>query len=144
VPLKKPQKPQKTSSFLSKFVVLGEDDPDDEELLKEVFQTVDPEFSVIFFNNGRKLMEELRQMQNEKLPCLIILDYNMPEMNGAEILQELKGLDGLGAIPKIIWSTSGSDTYRKHCLMLGASDYITKPSNIHGLEETVRYMLSFC
>ena len=144
MPLKNPQKSTKIDSYYSKFVVLGEDDPDDEELLKEVFQNVDPEFSLLFINNGRKFLEKLLSLDDEKLPCLIVLDYNMPEMNGAEILQELKAIERYNSIPKIIWSTSGSDTYRNHCLKLGASDYITKPTSVQDLEAIVKYMLSFC
>ena len=144
MPLKKTLKATESDSLLSKFVLLGEDDPDDEELLKEVFQTVDDSYTLLFVNNGRKMIEKLQELRDEHLPCLIILDYNMPEKNGAEILEYLRSESRFKSVPKIIWSTSGSDTYRKHCLELGASDYITKPSNIQGLEETVRFMLSFC
>jgi len=127
-----------------KFILLGEDDADDEELLKEVFTSIDNSFSMRFANNGRKLVTHLEQLPDNDLPCLIILDYNMPELNGAEILKSLKSEARYDSIPKIIWSTSGSETYKRLCLELGACEYIIKPSSFKELTDVARYMLSFC
>ena len=127
-----------------KFILLGEDDADDEELLKEVFTTLDNSFSMRFANNGRRLVSHLEQLPDNDLPCLIILDYNMPELNGADILKSLKAQARYDSIPKIIWSTSGSETYKRLCLELGACEYIIKPSSFKELTDVARYMLSFC
>ena len=127
-----------------KYILLGEDDIDDEELLREVFVRIDPSYSLEFVNNGKDVINRLRELEKHGMPRLIVLDYNMPTLNGAEILQELKRFNRFDAIPKIIWSTSDSDTYRTICLQLGACDYVIKPSNMHGLTEVARYMLSFC
>jgi DNA-binding response OmpR family regulator len=127
-----------------KFILLGEDDIDDEDLLREMFQLVDNSMSLKFIHNGRKLIAVLDSLPASELPCLIILDYNMPELNGADILQELSGSARYSTIPKIIWSTSSSDTYKKICLDLGACEYLIKPSNVIDLEQTVRQMLSHC
>ena len=127
-----------------KFILLGEDDVDDEELLKEVFATIDESFSLLFVNNGRKLLSAIQHLPDHHLPCLIVLDYNMPELNGADMLRELKKDGRFDKIPKIIWSTSGSPTYKTTCLELGACDYIIKPTNIKDLTGIARYMLSFC
>jgi CheY-like chemotaxis protein len=131
-----------TSSY--KYILLGEDDIDDEELLKEVFTLIDPSYSLEFVNNGKSVIKRLNEMEKHGLPCLIVLDYNMPALNGAEILQELKRLPQYDHVPKIIWSTSDSDTYRSICLQLGACAYVIKPSSMQGLKEVARYMLSFC
>lgn len=128
----------------AKFILFGEDDIDDEELLREVFTQVDPSFTLMFVNNGKNVIPELENMDTHSLPCIIILDYNMPSLNGGEILRELKRYSRYDSIPKIIWSTSGSITYKELCLQLGACDYITKPSSIKELAEVARYMLSFC
>lgn len=142
-----PEKSTQTAAVppgASRFILLGEDDVDDEELLKEVFLPIDKSISLLFVNNGRRVVSVLQSLTDADLPCLIVLDYNMPEMNGAEILRELQKNSRYASIPKVIWSTSGSDTYKKLCLNLGACDYITKPSNVKDLTETARYMLSFC
>lgn len=128
----------------AKFVLCGEDDKDDEDLLKEVFAGVDDSFSLYFANNGDRLVAALNHLPDDKLPCLIVLDYNMPELNGAEILKELKKNKRYDHIPKIIWSTSGAEIYKQHCLSLGASDYLIKPSSVKELLQIVKYMISFC
>jgi CheY-like chemotaxis protein len=128
----------------SKFILFGEDDIDDEELLKELFSSVDCSFELTFINNGRQLIEHLDTLQNDQLPCLLILDYNMPELNGAEILENLKAKHRYADIPKIIWSTSGTETYRKKCLELGAEDYIIKPSRVSDLVQAIKYIISYC
>jgi CheY-like chemotaxis protein len=128
----------------SKFILLGEDDIDDEELLKELFSSVDGSFELRFINNGRLLIEHLDTLSDHQLPCLLVLDYNMPELNGADILENLKTKSRYADIPKIIWSTSGTETYRKRCLELGAEDYIIKPSRVSELEQAIKYMISYC
>jgi DNA-binding response OmpR family regulator len=127
-----------------KFILIGEDDIDDEELLKELFSAVDDSFSLHFIENGRQVVEQLNTLPDNHLPCLIILDYNMPELNGANILKELKNHQRYNEIPKIIWSTSKTETYKKKCLELGADDYVIKPSSVNELLDTIRYMISFC
>jgi CheY-like chemotaxis protein len=129
----------------SRLILLGEDDIDDEELLREVFTAADPSYALRFVNNGKKFIASIEEMAaKSEFPCLIVLDYNMPALNGAEILRELKKDKRYDTIPKIIWSTSNSATYRIRCLELGARDYIIKPSSMHELKEVARYMLSFC
>jgi CheY-like chemotaxis protein len=144
VPLKKTLDADEPLSQNAKFILMGEDDVDDEDILKEVFSSIDDSFLIQFYSNGKKLVEALDERTDHNLPCLIILDYNMPGLNGAEILKELKAREQYRDIPVIIWSTSGSETYKRHCLEAGACDYIIKPSNISGLAEAVHYMLSFC
>jgi len=141
-----PQNDQKITSQRSALqqILLGEDDADDEELLKELFASLDDAFSLVFINNGRRLVDYLNATPDHGLPCLIVLDYNMPELNGEEILEELKRNARFARIPKIIWTTSQSDSYKRRCLDAGADDYIVKPASVNELLETIRYMTSFC
>jgi CheY-like chemotaxis protein len=132
------------TSHPSKEILLGEDDIDDEELLKELFSSVDNSFSLTFINNGKQVIDYLNTLPDNSLPCLIVLDYNMPALNGADVLQELKNHSRYSSIPKIVWSTSQSEIYKKKCLELEATDYIIKPSRVNELLETIQYMLSFC
>ncbi|MEI9807010.1 MAG: response regulator [Bacteroidota bacterium] len=127
-----------------KLVLVGEDDLDDQELLKEVFTSIDDSFLLLFAINGTEVLAHLEKCPNKDLPCLIVLDYNMPGSNGAEILKELKNNPRYNTIPKIIWSTSGSATYKDICMKLGANEYLVKPSRVNELVDICRYMLSTC
>ena len=128
----------------SKFILLGEDDIDDEDLLKEIFSDIDNSVSLQFINTGRKVLSALEAMPSDQLPSLIVLDYNMPELNGAEILKRLKTNARYDHIPKIIWSTSGSEVYKKKCLELGAKEYVIKPSSVSDLTAIAHRLFSLC
>ena len=128
----------------NRSIIFGEDDIDDIDLLRETFASIDNSFSLLFIDKGRSLINKLESLSDNELPCLLVLDYNMPELNGAEILTELKKQERFARIPKVIWSTSGSDTYKNRCLELGAVDYLIKPVNVKDYLETVRHMLTFC
>lgn len=136
--------PQNFEPYNSKLILIGEDDLDDQEFLKEIFSSIDPSFSTVFTANGVEMMTYLETCSDDRLPCLILLDYNMPALNGVEILKELKSKERYNAIPKIIWSTSKSTNYRDICLQMGAHEYLVKPSNVNDLIETCRHMLSTC
>ena len=139
-----PQKVITSQDLPSKFILLGEDDADDQEMLKEVFRSIDTAFVLFFVNNGKEIISALEKLKDDQMPCLIVLDYNMPGLSGADILRELSTNERYKNIPKVVWSTSGSEKFRSICLELGAVDYVIKPNNVVGLEEVARYMLSLC
>ena len=139
-----PQKVITSQDLPSRFILLGEDDADDQEMLKEVFTSIDTGFILFFVNNGKEIISALEKLKDDQMPCLIVLDYNMPGLNGADILRELSTNERYKNIPKVVWSTSGSEKFRNICLELGAVDYVIKPNNVVGLEEVARYMLSLC
>lgn len=139
-----PQKVITSRDLPSKFILIGEDDADDQEMLKEVFTSIDASFVLFFVDNGKEVLSALEKLKDEQLPCLILLDYNMPGLNGADILCELGTNERYKNIPRIVWSTAGSEKFRNRCLELGATDYVIKPNNMAGLEEAARYILSIC
>lgn len=125
-----------------KLILVGEDDLDDQELFREIFSSVVNGLEFQFVDNGARVIEYLANCSAERLPSLILLDYNMPEMSGADILRLLKSNTRYREIPTVIWSTSGSHVYRKKCLEGGAADYIIKPSNVNELKEVATRILS--
>jgi CheY-like chemotaxis protein len=139
-----PQKVEIHGPNRPKLILLGEDDPDDQILLKDVFSAIDNSFILFFVDTGQEVMSSLEKLKGEKRPCLIVLDYNMPGMNGADILKAIHDNEEYIDIPKIIWSTSGSEKYKKACMELGARDYVIKPNSTSQLENVARYMLSLC
>ncbi len=139
-----PQKITLEGTLPSKFILLGEDDPDDQEMLTDVFSSIDKSFILFFVNSGKEVISALEKLGHDHMPCLIVLDYNMPGLNGADILKEIGGNDRYKDIPKIVWSTSTSEKFKNICLELGAADYVIKPSNHMDLEKIARYMLSLC
>jgi CheY-like chemotaxis protein len=133
-----------TTTTASRTIFLAEDDIDDQEFLEEAFLSIDPAIKLKSFISGKKFIEHLEQTGDNQLPCLIILDYNIPEINGAEILRHLGQFKRYNHISKVIWSTSDSDLYRNSCLQLGAKNYLIKPSSVSGIRQTAELLLRFC
>jgi CheY-like chemotaxis protein len=127
-----------------KTVLLADDDQEDQELLEEILLGLDPQLQVRAVFNGQEALQYLEECEYSALPCLIILDYNMPELSGVDTLLELCKTPHLHSIPKIIWSTSSTQTYMVRSLECGALAYFVKPSDINGLETIAKKMLSFC
>jgi CheY-like chemotaxis protein len=126
------------------FVFLAEDDIDDQELLIEALTGFVPSMTIRTAANGKKAMTELLGLNDGSLPCLIILDYNLPEVNGGEILKQLSAEPRYQSVPKVVWSTSNSPLYRQICIDLGARAYFVKPSDIKGIERMAQEMLIYC
>jgi CheY-like chemotaxis protein len=139
-----PQTTKEEAPERVKLILIGEDDPDDQLLLKDIFSNIDLLIRLLFVDSGEQVLSALGKLEPSHRPCLIVLDYNMPGLNGAEILEVLNNDGRYQDIPKVVWSTSTSEKYRLSCLQLGATDYVIKPSNNRELEEIARYMLRVC
>ena len=126
------------------FILLAEDDVDDQELLIEALTEIDRTITVKAVSNGRKAISFLEALQPHEQPALIILDYNLPELNGADVLEHLYKANYFNEVTKIVWSTSNSPIYEKACLDLGAKAYLVKPSDISGIQRLARLMLQMC
>ena len=124
-------------------ILLAEDDIDDQELLAEAFSEIDPAIQLNSFSTGKKFLNHLEKLPDSEIPNMIILDYNIPEINGAEILERLECDKRYQHVVKLVWSTSNSALYENSCLSLGAKAYLVKPSNITALMDLAKKMLSF-
>lgn len=126
----------------STIIFLAEDDIDDQELLMEAVALYDRTIAFQTATNGRKALVLLQSQPTSSLPALIIVDYNLPELNGAQVLEALRQDERFHKVPKVVWSTSSSDLYKDRCMSLGALAYFTKPSDLSGIQNLARQMLA--
>ena len=127
-----------------KIIVCLDDDPDDRELLTSAIKDVDSSFKVINGDNGIKGMYILEQlMQIGQKPCLIILDLNMPLMDGEQTLAEIKKKPGLENIPIVVFTTSSMEKNNKLFADHGVP-VVIKPVKYGSIVEQVRELLSYC
>jgi DNA-binding response OmpR family regulator len=108
------------------YIILIDDDEDDLETLSSSLQLAG--VRVKTFDSGKKALSYLNLMI-EELPSLIILDYNMPRINGQQVLILLKGHHNTMNIPVVMYSTSISLVFKKVLLQLGALDCFVKPTS---------------
>jgi CheY-like chemotaxis protein len=127
----------------TRSILLAEDDADDQELLSNALREIDPALDIICITNGRRFVSYLESVQDAELPSLIILDYNIPELTGVEILTIINEYERYVNIPKIVWSTSKSPVFKTMSFDMGVVDYVIKPNDIASFTEIARHMLSF-
>lgn len=105
-----------------------DDDADDRDIIRFSMESINAPDTISFAEDGEQALTILQE--NDALspvPLLIILDLNMPRMNGTETLRNLKQDDRLKNIPVIIYSTSINPFEKEKCMELGAHSFITKP-----------------
>ena len=91
--------------------------------------------------DGAELVE---QLQSANAPTdIILLDINMPRMNGLEALRKLRQMPLLQSTPLIVYSTSNSEMNANEALLSGANSYLIKPSDINALQKIIRKVLTF-
>src|SRR6186713_2527420 len=110
-------------------ILVVDDDVEDHLILKEYFTEAGLDKNVSFKENAEEALAYLKTLNSKGLPDLIVLDLNMPLLNGIQTLALLKENFLLREISVVICSTSNNEAEREKCLALGASDYIVKPFN---------------
>jgi CheY-like chemotaxis protein len=120
-------------------ILIAEDDFEDRLMLSQTFSELGFEELIGFAIDGIYLIDHLEE--NVDAVKLIVLDLNMPRLNGTETLRKLKSEARFQQIPVIIFSTSINDIEKNNCLDLGAIDYIVKPGRYMEYINTCKY---FC
>lgn len=128
-------------------ILIAEDDPDDRELLTEAFAQVSSAVELRFVDDGEQLLHHLghrggpERPREHPVPGLILLDLNMPGMDGRETLRRLRADEHWRRIPVVVLSTSSSQDEIDQVYALGANSFITKPARMGELIR-VAYRLS--
>ena len=108
------------------LVFIADDDADDVFFVRSAIDQLKSDIRVRHFLNGKQLIETLNDPTQE-LPDLVLLDLNMPILDGKETLRILRKNETLRDLPIIILSTSTHTFERELCLGYGANNFITKP-----------------
>lgn len=120
-------------------ILIADDDLDDCQMIREAFQESRLINELIFVHNGEELISYLHEAwessksDSRKLPGLILLDLNMPKMDGREVLREIRKHPHLHHIPVIILTTSQAEEDVMRSYDLGANSFITKPVEFNAL-----------
>jgi CheY-like chemotaxis protein len=124
-----------------RYILWADDDMDDLMLMRHVLEDIGQEYDIREVNNGQEALEFLEKGKEEStLPALIILDMNMPIMNGKETLGVIKQDEKLKEIPVVFFTTSNSELDKMYCRRFNV-EMITKPPQYASLRETVRSLL---
>lgn len=123
-------------------ILYAEDDWDDVQFVKDCFKKYNDKIELVHAPNGSEVVNILADLQQKNImPCLIILDINMPLMDGRQALVKIKENPEFKKVPIVMFTTSNSHMDKEFAQKWGA-DFITKPlryAEVEGLaEEFVR------
>jgi CheY-like chemotaxis protein len=125
-------------------ILCVDDDPDDQLMVLDSIKEIDPDIRVASALNGVEALRFLEEGKtNGGLPCLVLMDINMPLMDGKKAVSLIKRDKELNSVPVVIFTTSSSALDQTFCERHGVP-FVTKPFNQKGLEETVRKLLGYC
>lgn len=137
------------SSFVSDpFVILmADDDEDDRMLAQDALTESGTQARLEFVSDGVELLEYLHNVVRPETPVrapdLLLLDLNMPRLDGRAALREIKSDPALCKLPVVVLTTSNSADDIDACYAGGANSYIIKAVTFQGLVETMRNLGSY-
>jgi CheY-like chemotaxis protein len=127
-------------------VLLVEDDPGDVMMTREAFQDYKLHNQLHVVSDGAEAMEFLRQegeYAGRPRPDLVLLDLNLPRMDGRQVLEAIKSDPELASIPVVVLTTSENEDDVLRSYSLHANAYVTKPVDFARFIEVIRQIDDF-
>ena len=127
-------------------VLVVEDNPDDFELTRLAFAENGCDASLYCARNGQECMDYLRQQgpyAGAKMPDMVLLDINMPVMDGFEVMTRIAADANLRHLPVIILTTSDAEEDILRMYRLRCSAYVVKPADFNEFTRAVRTLIEF-
>lgn len=133
----------------SAVVLLAEDNPAEQQLARRALERGVIPIDLRVVSDGEEALDYLHQTgeytdpQTSPRPALILLDLNMPKLDGRQVLEDIKADPQLRNIPVVVLTTSQheQDVFRSY--QLGCNSFITKPVEVHDFVEAVRELGSY-
>jgi len=120
-----------------KPILLVEDDKVDAMTVKRALRDLNVTNHLEIVGNGEEALTYLKN-EDKREPCIILLDLNMPKMNGIEFLKIIKNMDSFKMIPVIVLTTSKNEQDRIESFRLSVAGYMIKPVDYMQFVETVK------
>jgi CheY-like chemotaxis protein len=129
-------------------ILVADDDADDRLFMEQALRQTGYDHDIRFVEDGEELLEYLRHQgnynaRNAPWPNLLMLDLNMPRVNGFQALERIKEDPALRRLPVVVMTTSSADEDVVRTYNMGVNSFITKPFNFHRLVEMVAAMKTY-
>lgn len=125
-------------------ILCVDDDEDDLFFIREVIKSQGHSFHIEEASNGFDALNYLQKcISTSEFPCLIIMDMNMPRMDGKQAIAKIKENEDLAQIPVVVFTTSSNTAHKKYFESQGIR-FITKPFDYKVFTEEIINLLAFC
>ena len=125
-------------------VLYAEDEENDALLLRLTFERAGIANAVEVVRDGQEAVDYLsgtgqyRDREKHPLPCLVLLDLNLPRLSGMEVLRWVRGEARHEGLPVVVFSSSDQSSDREGAIGCGANEYIVKPVGLARMKEIVQ------
>jgi CheY-like chemotaxis protein len=127
-----------------KFILHIDDDPDDREMLSEALHDLNTSVTLVGKENGLAGLEYLWEVRSQgKLPCLVVLDINMPFMDGRQTLAKIRESSSLNRLQVLVYTSSNSPHDQAYFTERGVP-FITKPATLSKLGIIAEKIIAYC
>ena len=132
------------SIFPRNIVIYVDDDVDDLMMVNDAFSKYAKNVEVVLLKNGIEALSYLKRLSAfDPTPCLIILDINMPKMNGRETLHAIRQMPRFEDVPVVMFTTS-SQLQDKAFAMQYKAGFLTKPLDLMQMEQITDKFIEHC
>jgi CheY-like chemotaxis protein len=125
----------------NRTILYVDDDEDDRDFFSKAVRDVNPQVKIVFAENGMEALKYLDACSS--LPCLMVLDINMPVLDGKETFQRVKKDSRLQNLPVVIFTSSQKPADKQLFNSMGV-EFITKPANFAYMNSIASRMVRFC
>ena len=122
-----------------KKILIVEDDPDHAILVLDIFDTENIKGEVVLMKDGQEVIDYIQDEMQSQV-SLVILDLNLPKVEGMEVLKFIKNNPKYCSIPVIILSTSSDQNTISEAYRNGANGYVTKPMSYDELVNKIKFL----
>lgn len=124
-------------------IIIIEDDLDDQDLFKTVFEELDYKNPILFFCDGQEALIHLKESSDE--PFIVFSDINMPKLNGIELRNQIFENESirLKTIPYLFFTTSAAKEDVINAYSKSIQGFFVKPSDFEELKDTVKTIVAY-
>ena len=123
-------------------IILVEDNPADAELTKMALKEIPIAFEVVHFSDGQELVSYLESTITSDI-AVVLLDLNMPNPSGKDLLSNLCADERLNNVPVVIFSSSSHQPDIQECYEIGANAYVKKPVDVEEYQKAIKAIAMF-
>ena len=129
-------------------ILVVEDNPEDLYIMNWVLKAHDFAYELQVIDNGDHAIDYVNQLAYEerrRSPTIVLLDLHLPQVNGKEVLRQIKTMPHVSDIPVVIVTSSTNPADQQETLALGADAYFVKPYHLHEflwLGEVMKHLVS--